>query len=123
MDDQTTVSELKALVAGFVAEREWEKYHTPKNVAASISVEAAELLEIFQWMDDEACQSARSSPDLLVRVGEEVSDVLFYCLDLCTLLGLDLSTVARRKMEMNRRKYPPEVFRGRYDPSLRKEDP
>ncbi len=90
-DERTTVSELKAMMAGFVAEREWGKFHTPRNLAASVSVEAGELLELFQWLTAEEA-AARVMEDEKFRraVGEEMSDVVMYVLSLANEMKLDL---------------------------------
>lgn len=87
----------------FRDEREWEQFHTPSNLAKSISIEAAELLELFQWRDD-ADQ---------VRIAEELADVLTYCLFLADRLDLDPVSLVRDKLEITRKKYPVERSRGR----------
>jgi NTP pyrophosphatase (non-canonical NTP hydrolase) len=90
-------------VREFVAERDWGQFHTPENLAKSISIEAAELLECFQWEKD---------PDQL-RVTEELADVLTYCVLLADRLGVDPSQIVIDKLEQTRRKYPIEKARGR----------
>ena len=112
-DNITTLTELKRKVAQFVAERDWNQFHTPKNLAASISIEAAELLEHFQWREAEQCERDKLSPEKIHEIGEECADVLAYLLSLANRLGLDLSEIYERKMKRNAEKYPIERYRGR----------
>ncbi|MDA8337244.1 MAG: nucleotide pyrophosphohydrolase [Peptococcaceae bacterium] len=108
MDDrQTTVGELRAMVASFVEERDWRQFHSAKNLSMSIAIEAAELMELFQWTDGEAADDRQ-----LARVGEELADVVIYCLSLANALELDLARAVRDKVEANGRKYPAARFRG-----------
>jgi dCTP diphosphatase len=94
----------------FAAERDWEQFHTPKNVSMALSVEVSELLEIFQWLTPE--ESRALSGEQLDRVKEEVGDVANYLIRLCDLLDLDLEECARKKIEINRAKYPADRVRG-----------
>lgn len=106
MDDQTTVAQLKVWADQFVEARNWENYHTPKNLAMSVAIEAAELMEIFQWKTPEESLQITSDPSVREHLGEEISDVLAYLLNLASTLDIDLSTVFQDKMEKNARKYP-----------------
>jgi len=90
-------------IASFVTERNWAQFHTPENLAKSISIEAAELLEVFQWSTD-------GDPD---RVREELADVLTYCLLLADRMGLDPDQIVLDKLAQTREKYPVEKSRGR----------
>ncbi|MEQ8849524.1 nucleotide pyrophosphohydrolase [Botrimarina sp.] len=112
-DDATTVAELRELVERFVAEREWSKYHSPKNLAMSIAIEAAELMEHFQWLTPEQAQAVADDPEKRAAAGEELADVVGYCFAMAGALGLDLSETVRSKMRRNHDKYPADVFRGR----------
>jgi NTP pyrophosphatase (non-canonical NTP hydrolase) len=119
-DDSTSLSVLRELVRRFVDEREWWQFHTPKNLSMSLAIEAAELMEHFQWLSAE--QSLAVSSDVAKRaaVGEELADVLCYALALANVLDLDIATIIRDKMAKNERKYPASEFRGRFgfdDPS------
>ena len=119
-DSQTTVAELKAMMQAFVAERNWQKSHTPRNLAASVAVEAGELLEHFQWLTaDEASERSRTDAAFHKAVGEELSDVLMYLLSLANSMDLDIAAAAEAKMARNRAKYPPEKFDGHYHRPLR----
>ena len=97
----------------FAREREWEQFHSPKNLAAALSVESAELLEHFQWLTEE--QSRMLAPEKREAVGEELADVLIYLLQLADKLGIDPLEAARRKIRINAEKYPAERARGRID--------
>jgi NTP pyrophosphatase (non-canonical NTP hydrolase) len=115
-DQETTVSQLRDLVRAFVDERDWRQFHTPKNLSMSLAIEAAELMEHFQWLTADESRSLADEPNKLTEVGEELADVLCYALALANELGLDVSQAIRDKMVKNARKYPAEEFRGRYGP-------
>jgi NTP pyrophosphatase (non-canonical NTP hydrolase) len=104
------LEELKARLRRFAAERDWEQFHTPKNLAAALIVEAAELLEHFQWLTAE--ESSRLPPEVLRKVEEEVADVLLYLTRLADILDIDLLAAAERKIERNAEKYPAHEVRG-----------
>jgi NTP pyrophosphatase (non-canonical NTP hydrolase) len=115
-DPDTKIVELRELVRQFVDERDWQQFHSPKNLAMALAIEAAELMEHFQWLSPDASRGVRDQPEKLAQVGEELADVLCYVLAMANELNLDLSTTLRRKMEHNARKYPAHEFRGRYGP-------
>jgi len=94
----------------FAAARDWEQFHTPKNLAAALSVEAAELLEHFQWLTD--AQSQTLTADKKQEVAAEAADVFLYLLQLCDKLGIDLMAAAHAKMLVNAQKYPADAARG-----------
>ena len=98
-----TIAELAQTVEAFIAERDWHQFHTPKNLAMSVAIEAAELMELYQWED--AADRA--------RVEEEAADVLAYLLSLSNRLGFDLGEALLRKMDRNALKYPAAEFRGK----------
>jgi NTP pyrophosphatase (non-canonical NTP hydrolase) len=110
-DTQTTLHELKEKMAAFVRERDWEQFHTPKNLSMSIAIEAAELMEHFQWLTVE--ESKNLSKEALVDIGEELADIVIYALSLSNVLSLDLSETVLAKMEKNIRKYPRDKVRGK----------
>ncbi|WP_336808020.1 nucleotide pyrophosphohydrolase [Fulvimonas yonginensis] len=106
-------AELQALqdaLRAFAREREWEQFHSPKNLASALSVEAAELLEHFQWMTEE--QSHTLGEDKKNEIAEEVADVFLYLLQLSDKLGIDPLEAARRKLEINAAKYPVDLAKG-----------
>jgi NTP pyrophosphatase (non-canonical NTP hydrolase) len=113
-DFTTTVAELRKIIADFVAERDWSQFHSPKNVSMALAIEAAELMEHFQWLTTEASRQLADEPDKLAAVGEELADVIGYSLALANELGLDVSSAIRAKMVKNAQKYPAEKYRGRY---------
>ena len=113
-DTSTTVEELKQLVHRFVVERDWEQFHSPKNLSMALAIEAAELMEHFQWIDLQASRDIANDPEKLAAVGEELADVFAYGLALADVLGLDLADTVRAKMVKNTEKYPADEYRGRY---------
>ncbi|MBN1640627.1 MAG: nucleotide pyrophosphohydrolase [Anaerolineae bacterium] len=117
MDDQTSVADLCAFVEQFVAERQWQPYHDPKNLSASIAIEAAELVEIYQWLDNAQARAAGRDPGIRQRTREELADVLIYCLSLANALAIDLSEAIRDKMAANALKYPADAVRGKLGPT------
>lgn len=102
--------ELRDRLRVFAREREWNRYHTPKNLAMALIVEAAELAEHFQWLTPE--QSLKPAPDRHGRIREEVADVLIYLVELADALNIDLAAAARDKIAQNAAKYPVEKARG-----------
>jgi NTP pyrophosphatase (non-canonical NTP hydrolase) len=108
-DARTTLQDLKDAVAAFVEEREWTRFHTPKNLAMSVAIEAAELMELFQWTGGREIE-----PELMGRVEEELADVVIYCLAMANAAGIDLARAVRQKMEANAKKYPAGVYRGKF---------
>lgn len=119
-DQTTTLAELRALVREFVEERDWRQFHSPKNLSMSLAIEAAELMEHFQWLDVPESRQAALDPARLAPIGEELADVLCYSLALANELGLDISTIVKEKMTKNTLKYPADEYRGRYGSGDRK---
>jgi NTP pyrophosphatase (non-canonical NTP hydrolase) len=115
MPDQTTsVHALREAMRTFVAERDWDQFHSPKNLAMALVAEAAEVMEHFLWMENAASRSVAADPARLEQVADEIADVLGVCLALCNALDLDLSDIFLRKMSKNVLKYPVEKARGKY---------
>jgi len=106
MDDQTTMMALKKQVSRFRDERNWLKDDTPKNLAISISVEAAELLEHFQWKTDQQIRELVKDSVKKNQVSDELTDVLIYCLGFSDVLDIDISEAIERKLRKNAEKYP-----------------
>lgn len=90
----------------FARERDWERYHTPKNLAMAMSVEMAELVEHFQWLTPEESQNVAADPAKLQAVGEEMADILLYLVRMADVLGVDLEQATQRKLVLNALKYP-----------------
>jgi len=111
MMEEKTLLELKERLGEFARERDWEQFHSPKNLAMALTVEVAELLEHFQWLTEE--ESRQIGEDKVVRIREEIGDVLIYLVRLSDKLGIDLLDAAFEKIEMNKKKYPAEKVRGK----------
>ena len=111
-DSQTAVHELRQLVKTFVDQRDWQQFHTPKNLSMSLCIEAAELMEHFQWLTPD--ESHQLPQEKLDDIGEEMADVFCYLLAMANELNLDLSAALESKMVKNRLKYPVPEFRGRF---------
>ena len=115
MEDQTTtLSDLIQLVDGFVAERDWQRFHDPKNLSASIAIEAAELMEHFQWLRTDELGAVRDDANAMQQIREELADIMAYLLSFASTMKIDISSALREKMEKNAFKYPAEEYRGRY---------
>ena len=106
----TDLESLCEQLRAFAAERDWEPFHTPKNLAMALSAEAGELLEIFQWLTE--AQSRSLAPDVHAAAGDEIADVLLYLVRLSDTLGIDPVAAARRKLVKNAAKYPADKARG-----------
>jgi NTP pyrophosphatase (non-canonical NTP hydrolase) len=113
-DPTTTVRELRDAMHHFVHDRDWHQFHSPKNLAMALSVEASELMEHFLWIDLEESRRQMADPAKLGPVCDEIADVLGVILAMCNALDLDLSDVFAAKMAKNVLKYPVEKARGRY---------
>ena len=106
MSTADSLSDLAHRLDQFARERDWPRFHSPKNLASALIVEAAELLEPFQWLTEE--QSRELPPVQRQAVAEECADVLLYLVQLANTLGLDLVAEAHRKLEINERRFPPD---------------
>lgn len=100
------VQGLQRRLVEFAAAREWEPYHTPKNLAAALSVEASELLEIFQWLTPEQSARVMDDPGTAHRVRDEVADILAYLLQFCDVLGVDALIALSEKIDRNELRFP-----------------
>ena len=106
----TQLDNLRDALRAFAAERDWDQFHSPKNLAMALSAETGELLEIFQWLTEE--QSRCLAPEVLAAASDEVADVLLYLIRLCDQLGVDPVAAAQRKLVANAGKYPVDKARG-----------
>lgn len=112
-DNKTTIQDIKNVMRHFVAEREWTQFHTPKNLSMSMSIEAAELMELFQWCDNNASwELARAKR---TELEHEMADVLAYLISLANVCEIDLSAAYAKKMALNAEKYPIDKVKGRSD--------
>ncbi len=106
----TELESLREQLREFAAARDWDQFHSPKNLAMALSAEAGELLEIFQWLTEE--QSRSLAPDAHAAASDEIADVLLYLIRLGDKLGIDPIVAARRKLLANAEKYPADKARG-----------
>jgi len=112
-DSNTKIRYLILQVREFVEERDWEKYLNPKDLAESICIEAAELLQLFQWTKPEETEQFKNRPPKVQRIKEELADVLIYCLSMANTLNIDLTTAILEKIEHNKKRYPPKQYKGK----------
>lgn len=111
-DADTTLKDLRTAVDAFVAARDWRQFHNAKDLAISISLEAAELLEEFQWLDPAQVAAASADPEARQRIRFELADILVYCLCLANALKLDVSDAVREKLQIAGQKYRQEDYQG-----------
>jgi NTP pyrophosphatase (non-canonical NTP hydrolase) len=112
-DDETTLAELRQRVAAFVHARDWEQFHVPRDLSIAVAVEAAELMEQFQWLTPDQAEVALQREPQRMAIAEELADVLIYALSLANALGVDVSTIVEAKLALNERRFPVELWRGR----------
>mgnify|MGYP000016418555 CR=1 FL=1 len=106
MDDATTIGELKKRAEAFVAARDWEQFHTPKNLAMALAGEAAEVMEHFQWATCESSKRIASEEPTRSQVAEELADCFMYLMHFSNRTGIDLSEAVLAKMKGNEERYP-----------------
>jgi NTP pyrophosphatase (non-canonical NTP hydrolase) len=107
-----SLDDLAAELRRFAADRDWERFHTPKNLAISLAVEVGELLEHVQWGSDEEIAELARSPEGRAAIAEELADVCIYLVRLADVLGVDLLAAARSKIAANAARYPADEVRG-----------
>jgi dCTP diphosphatase len=112
-DCDTTLADLRQRVADFVAARDWQQFHVPRNLSVAIAVEAAELMEHFQWLTQERALVAMEDEEKREAVVDELADVLIYGLSLANALGVDVSTAVLDKLARNEHRFPIEKWQGR----------
>lgn len=110
MNSSSDLESIRDQLREFAAARDWDQFHSPRNLAAALAVEASELLEVFQWLTDH--QSQRLPEESLSRAKHEMADVLLYLIRLADKLGVDLIQVSKDKIQLNEQKYPIEKARG-----------
>ena len=108
------LAELRERMRQFVVERDWEQFHSPKNLVMGLSCEAAELMEHFLWMDNDASRQVANDAAKREAIADEIADVACYLLAMSNSLGIDLSEAIRAKLAKNELKYPAEKYRGKY---------
>jgi dCTP diphosphatase len=105
------VEELRNAIRAFIDQRDWEQFHSPKNLAMALSVEVSEVVEHFQWLTEE--QSRKLPPEKLAEVRGEIGDVMIYLTELADKLGIDPVEAAKAKVEINRQKYRADLVKGK----------
>ena len=107
-DKETNLEELKELIRNFRRERDWGKYHTPKDLAEAIIIEAAELLEHVLWKTTDESKTLPTNHSKKAQMAEELADVIIYCLNFADITGIDIAQAVRKKIRKNSKKYPAE---------------
>lgn len=111
MSDGDSLANIMQRLDSFVMERDWNQFHSIKNIVASVTIEAAELTETVQWSNP-SVEDVKENQELLQNISHETADVLMYCLRLCSILNLDPVQIMNDKFEINRLKYPADIVRG-----------
>jgi len=114
IDARTTVGDLRQAVAAFVDARDWRPFHNAKNLSMSIAIEAAELMERFQWLTPDEALAAMGKAADRAAVADELADIVIYCLSLSNALEMDVSSAVLGKLQANEHRYPAGEFRGRF---------
>lgn len=112
-DMETTIEELKEKIRRFIIERNWEKYHNPKDLSEAICIEAAELLELFQWRSIDEIQELMKNKEFIKKIAEEIADIVIYSLSLINVTKIDLTKAIIEKLKKNEEKYPIEKYFGK----------
>jgi NTP pyrophosphatase (non-canonical NTP hydrolase) len=105
------INKLNMMIDEFVNEREWEKFHSPKNLSMALSVEASELLEIFQWQNED---EYLENNETIAKAKDEIADIFYYLLRISKKLNIDIENSFIDKMEKNKKKYPSSTYKGNY---------
>jgi NTP pyrophosphatase (non-canonical NTP hydrolase) len=114
-DATTTLADLKHRVLAFVRERDWEQFHSPKNLSMALAAEAAELMEHFLWTEHASSHSRAQEAARRCEIADELADVVIYALEFANITGIDLAAAIEAKLAANAKKYPVEKARGRAD--------
>lgn len=114
-DAATTIEELRARVLAFARERDWEQFHSPKNLSMALAAEAGELMEHFLWAESKASADVVRDPRKRTKIEDELADVVIYALEFANISGIDVARAIESKLAQNAAKYPVEKARGRAD--------
>ncbi len=109
---QLDLEKLNTAITKFSNERDWDQFHSVKNLSMALSVEASELLEIFQWMKEEESNKVCDDPATLSKVEDEIADIFIYLLRIVNKTGVDLEKIALHKLKKNAEKYPVDLAKG-----------
>lgn len=113
-DKKITIQEIKDLMESFVEERDWIKFHKSKNLSMALSVEASELVELFQWLENEEAEQLMMDADFRSKAIDEIADILLYAIAFANRNDIDISKAIKQKIEKNKKKYPSDKFKGRF---------
>lgn len=111
-DSDTNISLIKEKIRHFVKERDWEQFHHPKELAISLSLEASEVLELFQWKEKQSLEELKKDSKLMEKLKEEIADVMIYAINLAHYTGIDVTEAIIEKLKKNSLKYPVEKAKG-----------
>ena len=111
-DSESNIDFLKQRVREFVEARDWDQYHHPKELAISLNLEAAELLEIFQWKEKEPIEKIINNSELINKLREELADVIIYSIEIANKTGIDITQAVLDKLKINEEKYPVDKAKG-----------
>ena len=114
-DDKTTVAEMRARVLAFARERDWEQFHSPKNLSMALAAEAGELMEHFLWAESKSSAEVLRDPKKRTDIEDEIADVVIYALEFANMGGIDLAAAIEAKLAKNALKYPVHKAKGRAD--------
>lgn len=112
-DQETRIEEIKSRILSFARQRDWEQFHSPKNLAMAIAAESGELLEHFLWMDSEASRDCRQDPKVYAKIRQEIADILIFAIEFANMTEMDIAEAIEEKIALNEEKYPVEKARGR----------
>jgi dCTP diphosphatase len=112
MTDILDIENLKKILDEFATVRDWTQFHNPKNLSMALTVEAGELLEIFQWMTDDQAKQAKNNFHIVTEVSHELADIMLYLIRLATFMDINLAEAVFNKIKLNDKKYPVEQVKG-----------
>lgn len=112
-DRETSLQEIKGRVLAFAKERDWEQFHSPKNLSMALAAESGELLEHFLWMESAQSREITKNPEKIQKIREELADIVIYAIEFANMTETDLASAIEKKMEKNAQKYPVEKSKGR----------
>ena len=113
-DKKITIQEIKDLMESFVKERDWQQFHKSKNLSMALSVEASELVELFQWLENEEAEQMMKNNDFRSKAIDEIADILLYVIAFANRNDIDISEAIKQKIKKNKKKYPTDKFKGRF---------
>lgn len=103
---------LKKKIAEFIKERDWEQFHNPKDLSMSLSIESAELMELYQWKNPEEINALINNPESFQKMKDELADIVIYSLSLANTLNIDVAEAVIKKLKKNEKKYPVKIAKG-----------